>query len=325
MDIEATLTQFEIRLISDEPFIILVIDKLTFTSHNGSKPDCRLALKSVEFGDQMQFVQRLAALLNPSNGPFIELADTSIRAGFRFAISAITMGAFNLMQLAIEVAVALPFDGTPVRCEFGLSDQQHPFLISSGIFGGGGFLQLQLGLDGVQLLQGALEFGVCAAINIGPLQGSGFVVAGIYFRVAKNTSEVCGFVHAHGHMDIFGIISMDVDLYVGVCYLNGSVQGTATFSVSVSIAFFSETFTMQAQYTFVGSTTNPSSVMIQAPGQSAAAFLVSPEESGAMGRESDAGLAPEAKPEPRDVCPNTWRTELFIDPEKWAKYYNAFA
>jgi len=327
VDIEATLTNFNIQLISDEPFIILVIDKLTFTSHNGSKPDCRLSLNTVEFGSQMQWVRDLAALLNPSNGPFIELADASIRAGFRFAISAITMGAFNLMQLAIEVAVALPFDGTPVRCEFGLSDQQHPFLISSGIFGGGGFLQLQLGLDGVQLLQGALEFGVCAAISIGPLQGSGFVVAGIYFRITKNDAEICGFVHAHGHMDIFGIISMDVDLYVAVCYekqLN-RVRGVATFSVSVSIAFFSETFTMQAEYTFAGSDQKPKTPLLETADKSSEVFLVSPEESSAMALGTNAWGDQGPKPKTRTVCPDASKRELFIDPEKWAKYYNAFA
>ena len=177
--IDAELTSFSIVLIGEDPFITLVIDKLTFTSHNGSKPDVRLTLNTVTFGAAMQFVQDLADLLDPSDGPFIELAADSIRAGFRFAIESMTLGAFNLMQLAIEVAVALPFDGTPVRCELGLSDQQLPFLLSCGIYGGGGFLQLQLGLDGVQLLQGAFEFGVCAAISIGPLQGDGFVVAGI--------------------------------------------------------------------------------------------------------------------------------------------------
>ena len=183
VDISAELTNFAIQLIGEETFITLFIKSLKFTSHNGSKPDVRLTIDHVEFGAAMQFVQDLAAALDPSEGPFIELAGDSIRAGFRFAIASLTMGAFNLMQLAIEVAVALPFDGTPVRCEFSLSDQQQPFLLSSGIFGGGGFLQILLGLDGVQMLQGALEFGVCASISIGPLEGSGFVVAGIYFRI----------------------------------------------------------------------------------------------------------------------------------------------
>jgi hypothetical protein len=333
VDISASLVNFSIALIGEEPFITLVIDSLTFTSHNGSKPDVRLVLNTVVFGAAMQFVQDLADLLDPTDGPFIELAATSIRAGFRFAIESMTLGAFNLMQLAIEVAVALPFDGTPVRCELGLSDQQQPFLLSCGIYGGGGFLQLQLGLDGVQLLQGAFEFGVCADISIGPLVGYGFVVAGIYFSITANSSEVCGFVHAHGHMDIFGIITLDVDLYVAVCYEDGSVQGIATFSVSVSIAFFTETFSMQAQYSFQGSGTSSSNTA--ATHAMAAAmvprFLVAPETDDQLAVDAHDPSPSAKKPKhlPRaphkTIEPGPWQqSNQLVDETIWAAYYNSF-
>ncbi len=329
VDITASLTNFSIVLIGDVPFITLVIDSLSFTSHNGSKPDCRLKLQTVVFGASMKFVQDLAELLDPTDGPFIELAAGSIRAGFRFAIESMTLGAFNLMQLAIEVAVALPFDGTPVRCEFGLSDQQQPFLLSCGIYGGGGFLQLQLGLDGVQLLQGAFEFGVCADISIGPLVGSGFVVAGIYFRITGDDSEVCGFVHAHGHMDIFGIVTLDVDLYVAICYDDGCVQGVATFSVSVSIGFFSETFSMQAQYSFGGSGTknSTSSAMLEMSDRPIEAFLVSPETDSDFAidayLESERSGQPQQDAGPKSICPGPWQQKV-VDERVWAKYYNSF-
>jgi hypothetical protein len=340
VDISASLTNFSIALIGEEPFITLVIDSLTFTSHNGSKPDVRLTLNTVVFGAAMQFVQDLADLLDPTDGPFIELAAASIRAGFRFAIESMTLGAFNLMQLAIEVAVALPFDGTPVRCEMGLSDQQQPFLLSCGIYGGGGFLQLQLGLDGVQLLQGAFEFGVCADISIGPLVGSGFVVAGIYFSVTANSSEVCGFVHAHGHMDVFGIITLDVDLYVAICYESGSVQGIATFSVSVSIAFFSESFSMQAQYSFAGSGggASDSSATLEVSDHPSEAFLVSPGSDNDIAIDAFLASIPartshhQAKtakhlprPPHKTIEPGHWQQlDPLVDETIWEAYYNSF-
>jgi hypothetical protein len=314
VDITASLTKFSINLIGSPSFVIVKIDSLTFTSHNGSSPDCRVSIKTVEFGKDMSFVKSLAEALNPSKGPFIELADGAIKAGFRFAVESLPSAGMTVMGLAIEVAVALPFNGDPVRCEFGISDQQHPFLLSFGIYGGGGFLQLQLGLDGVQLLQGALEFGLVSSISIGPLRGEGFIVGGIYFRIAKNDAKVCGFVHAHGHMDIFGLISLDVDLYVGVCYLNGVVTGTATFSVHVSILFFSEDFSLQASYTFGGSSGGNSEVMLEPymdprfeRGELAnAAFLVSPDDTDPM---------PQA---------TTKVDPVFISKDDWIAYLNAF-
>lgn len=315
VDITAELTNFSINLIGSPSFIIVSFDSVKFTSHDGSSPNCQVAINTVTFGEDMSFVKSLADALNPSKGPFIELLDGAIVAGYRFAIDSIPSAGMTVMNLAIEVAVALPFNGDPVRCQFGISDQQQPFLLSFGIYGGGGFLQLQLGLDGVQMLQGALEFGLVADISIGPLQGSGFIVGGIYFRIAGSNSSVCGFVHSHGHMDIFGIISLDVDVYVSVCYFNGSVVGTAEFTVEVSILFFSESFSLEATYTFAGSGNSsgdgqgqllaPESPA-QSPELSRAAFLVSP---------SDADSVP-PKPPPKDP--------VFVTKAAWKDYLSCF-
>lgn len=316
VDITASLTKFSINLIGSPSFVIVKIDSLKFTSHNGSSPDCRVAINTVEFGKDMSFVKSLAEALNPSKGPFIELAEGAIKAGFRFAVHSLPSAGMTVMGLAIEVAVALPFNGDPVRCEFGISDQQHPFLLSFGIYGGGGFLQLQLGLDGVQLLQGALEFGLVSSISIGPLHGEGFIVGGIYFRIAKNDAKVCGFVHAHGHMDIFGLISLDVDLYVGVCYDNGVVTGTATFSVHVSILFFSEDFSLQASYTFGGSNGGNSQGMLEP-------FLDPPHDTGALAGATFL-VSPgdgDGLPGPQ-VTPNT--EPIFISKDDWITYLDAF-
>ena len=313
-DIDAQLTNFSINLIGNPSFVIVDIDELHFTSHNGSSPDCQVQINAVRFGQDMSFVKSLADALNPSKGPFIELADGGLTAGYRFAIECLPSPPMTVMGLAVEVAVTLPFNGDPVRCSFGLADQQHPFLLSFGIYGGGGFLQLQLGLDGVQLLQGALEFGLVAKVTIGPLQGSGFIVAGIYFRIQKNNSSVCGFVHAHGHVDIFGLISLDVDLYVGICYDKGVVRGTATFSVHVQILFFSETFEMQATYTFSGSnqaaeaSIAPPLLPWQQPQRPQEAFLVSPDAGGNFDSPT----------------PSTTTFPAFIDRTSWIAYVGQF-
>lgn len=253
LNVEAKLTDFSVNLVGAPSFVIVKVKSLTFSSSNLKKSDVRLDIDNVTLGRDMAFVKSLGDLLNPSSGPFIELADACVRAGYRFALPSTTVGAFSLTQLAFEVAVSLPFNGDPVRCQFQISDHQHPFLLSAGIYGGGGFLALHLGLDGVELLQGALEFGLVGGLHIGPVSGSGFIVAGIYFSIGKGDSTVCGFLHAHGHVDVFGLISLDVDLYVSLCYSNGSVIGQATLKIQISIAFFSKTFEFHVQYTFAGS------------------------------------------------------------------------
>jgi hypothetical protein len=55
-------------------------------------------------------------------------------------------------------------------------------------------------------------------------------------------------------MDVLGIVSMDIDLKVSVCYLSGgTVQGDADFEVDIDILFFSASYTFHATYQFQGS------------------------------------------------------------------------
>ena len=257
-NISATLTNFSINLIGSLSFVIVSIDSLQFTSTNGSKPNCKLDINTVTFGQEMAFVEELAALLDPGDGPFIDFADGMLNAGYRFQIPAITVGAFSMMQLRLEVSIGLPFNGDPVRCYFGISDSDNPLLLSVGIYGGTGYLLLRLGLDGVERLEGSLDFGVVAEVTIADvLKGFGEVVAGIHFAIGGGSSEVCGYVHAHGHCDIFGLVSLDVKVNVDICCIqqNGStsVQGDADFSVDIEMLFLSVTYSFNAKYQFAGS------------------------------------------------------------------------
>jgi len=124
----------------------------------------------------------------------------------------------------------------------------------------------------------------------------------------------------HGHMDIFGIISMDVDLYVGICYLEGQVQGTATFSVSVSIAFFSESFSLQAHYGFGGSQNTNDALLEPRPGR-AEAFLIEP-----AGMERRPLVYDDTSPQeaPVGYCRDENNPPQFVDQTTWTAYYNSF-
>jgi hypothetical protein len=314
-NITATLTNFSINLIGDPSFIIITFNSVTFKSESGSKPNCDVKIKNVTFGAAMSFVQELASLLNPSQGPFIEFANGMLNAGYRFAVPTIPVGVFLLTQLKLEVSVGLPFDGDPVRCYLAISEQFNPFLLTCGIYSGGGYLLMRIGLDGVERLEGSLDFGVSAVVNVGPLKGYGEVLAGIHFAVGGGSSEVCGFVFAHGHCDIFGIISLDVKVNVDMCYesdTNGgtSVVGEADFTVDIEILFFSASYTFTAQYTFAGSPRNNSAdeqTHLQVERAKAKAALARGE------------TPPPAKPRTRAVTPN-----YKLDVAAWEEYFDSF-
>jgi hypothetical protein len=314
-NINATLTNFSINLLGDPSFIIITFNSVTFKSESGSKPNCDVKIKNVTFGAAMSFVQELASLLDPSEGPFIEFANGMLNAGYRFAVPTIPVGVFLLTQLKLEVSVGLPFDGDPVRCYLAISEQFNPFLLTCGIYSGGGYLLMRIGLDGVERLEGSLDFGVSAVVNVGPLKGYGEVLAGIHFAVGGGSSEVCGFVFAHGHCDIYGIISLDVKVNVDICYesdSNGgtSVVGEADFTVDIEILFFSASYTFTAQYAFAGSPRNNAAdeqTRLDAERAKAKAALARGE------------TPPPAKPRTRAVTPN-----YKLDVAAWEDYFDSF-
>jgi hypothetical protein len=321
--IDGKLTNFTVNLIGSPQFIGIVFDHLNFSSHSGSKPDCQVQIKRVDLAEALSFVKKLESLLSPKDGPFLELNFNGILAGFRFAIPTITVGAFSLQHLRLIVAVNLPFSGDPMRCEFGVSERDNPFLLSVGIFGGGGFFHMRLGLDGVELLEGALEFGVVAEISIGVATGGGYIMAGIYFSVSKTEAQVCGFVHANGHLDVLGLVSMDIDAYVQICYVKKDgktyAEGEARLIIHIEILFFSADIELHAHYEFAGSDSSSSSGGGANPALAAGRGRV-PESSAApqIAANSDPVRTLKPPPAPGDYCDLGTRAD-------WNRYRRAFA
>ncbi len=261
VNIQGTLNNFTINLIGEQQFISIRFNHLIFTSRSGAGANCEVNIDKVEFSEALSFVKKLQEILSPKDGPFVELKGLGILAGFRFGVPTIAVGAFSLQNLSLSVAVSLPFNGDPMRLEFAISRRFEPFLLSVGIFGGGGFFLMRLGPDGVEKLEGALEFGVVAEISIGIASGGGFIMAGIYFSIEANRSKLCGFVHAHGHLDIIGLISMEIDAFVQVCWIKRDgrnyVEGEARITVKIEMFFFSIEVTLEARYQFEGSPGGP--------------------------------------------------------------------
>jgi hypothetical protein len=251
--VKGLLTNFTIHLLPSARFLSLTFSELLFEARNGAKPVCRPRLTGVVLGDELGYISDLQKLLSPSEGPFVELFERGIRAGYRFGVPTTPIGPFLLTNLRLSVAVELPFTGEPARCRFAISEPARPFLLRSGIYAGGGFLSLAVGLDGVEEITGALEFGVFAEINIGVASGQGFVLAGIYFSFQRDRAKVCGFVHAGGHLDVLGLISMSLYVDVRICYVDGVVKGWAMITVSIEIGFFEIEVDIRAEYTFAGS------------------------------------------------------------------------
>jgi hypothetical protein len=261
-NISANLRNFAINLLPGFSCLRLEFDSVKFESKSGGPLAVDVKLDHVRFKEALSFVQDLAESMNPKNGPFLDIQPSGITAGFRLSLPNLTIGALNIYDLRFYTGAAISFSGAPMRMRFGVSDSSHPFMLTVGILGGGGYFNLELDANGLQRLEAALEFGAQVELDLAVAKGQGYILAGIYYgreisivngrQVTQ--SKLVGFVRAGGELSILGMMSMSLELYVELGWQSsGRVHGKATIRVEIHMLFFHVGVDVSAEYTFVGS------------------------------------------------------------------------
>ncbi len=242
-------------------------------ARSGAKPDVKVLLDPatpLEFDGDLEFVEELRKIIPPDlfgDGPSLDLSPTGIRAGFSFALPPVAVGVFALKDVSLGAALTLPFlDGKPTF-DFNVSERPHPFLLSVGIFGGGGFFHLQLDTAGLKLVEAAFEFGATASIDLGVASGGVHIMAGIYFKLERKEPRhdlaptLIG-LPAHGRLP------ERARPHQGLARVQRSASpttartdkayGRATLTVKVEIVFFSTSVEITVEKAFGGSSGDPS-------------------------------------------------------------------
>jgi hypothetical protein len=253
------IAPFKINLLSEKTnFFTINLEEITFSSETGRGSSYDVKLGEIVLSKNFEFISKLGELLGggePGNGFYyrITLIPPSLEVGYGFGFDIISFGAFTIQNLRFALSFVLPFNNEPARLRFLVSERERPFLISAGIYGGGGFFGITARPDGVELLEGAFEFGAVTAIKFGPLKGQGRVTAGIYFSCGPAGGTICGYVVAFGQGRI-ACFGLSICLRVEVCSRpGGQVDGQASFTVTFRISkFFKVSFGFTATYAFKG-------------------------------------------------------------------------
>jgi hypothetical protein len=266
--VDARLEEFKIVLFPGLEFLTLDIGALTFSSTNGSSPDIKVRDVKVEFGQALEFIKALQESLpfgRKGPGFFIDTAPNGVRLGYRFALPSVTVGAFNLQAITLSAAIELPFDAEPALVRFAFCDFDRPFVLTAGIYGGGGFFAVTTSLDRVKRLEGALEFGAATQLDLGVAHGHASVMAGIYFRtesqvrlaadgtrIETDVSLLMGYVRAGGELDVLGLVSMCVEFFMGLTRQGSHVEGEARVKVSIDMRLYTIDVELTCRREFAG-------------------------------------------------------------------------
>jgi len=242
--INGTLTNFGIQLGSDSPGGVLInFTTMTFAIDNGKKPTFTVGVGPIRFLGALSFVNVLESFLGRFNDPpYVDLQPDHIETGFTLAIPTLPLGPVVLSNLALSAAVVIPFTGEPVLFKAAVSNRDHPFIITYEALGGGGFFALELGAHGITRMEAALEFGGNFALDLGVASGGVYVLVGIYYSrdTGSDTISLSAFYRTGGSVGVLGIATVSIDFYLGLTYTSNpkSLEGEATLTVEISVAFF---------------------------------------------------------------------------------------
>lgn len=292
----ATLSPFNINLFGSEAtrFLTLTMDKLELIVPPGGKLECHTKVLMVRPGKALGFVQNLAAMLGFDSNFNIVPTFNGIFVSYTYASEYQLLGGFVLQNIAFSIGATLPFDNSPVRVEVKLSEKLKPFLISAGIYGGGGFFRIQTRADTVEVLEASFEYGFVGGFGYGVLSGAGRVTAGIYIKLGGKDAVIEGFFCAMGEVDIASLFKAGAALRVSLTYglTSRNMAGVAEYTFSFSIGWFDYEYGVAVQYVKEGDPERANGNSQRAAARPAS-LPAAPAASASSGAATDAALSPQ--------------------------------
>jgi hypothetical protein len=278
--ISASEPAFTLRLFGKAlPVIEVDFSKLVLSVQPGKDPEVVPAIVGMRFDGVLRFVQSLKDAISGSDGvvsgrekspwgvvfaPNLEF----IEVGVSYSLPDIPLGVLTLKNIRFGVSLQVPYffvpgNRRPLLLTFAFASRHDPFLIAVYVWGGGGYATISLRWGGIQLLEIGFEFGLYRQLGGGALSGSIELMVGIHFQVESdpatggNRVELTAYVRARGELTLFKIVTVSLELYMGLTYLAkpgmpGTLVGQARVTLTVSVLFFSASVSYLAEHRFSG-------------------------------------------------------------------------
>lgn len=275
-----SLPPFELRLMGATHFVSIRVAVMEFSARPGHKPDVNVRLEGagqgIEFAGPLAFVETLKQII-PFDGfsdpPYLDISTSGLRAGFDLAIPDLAMGIFALTNVHLGAELIVPFIGESLEFRFFFATRENPFRLQVALFAGGGFFAITISPDGLRVIEASFEFGAAVAMSFVVASGSLSVMAGIYFRLeisgATQQVQLTGYFRARGEVDVLGLISACIELYLELSYLEeggkAKAIGKASISIEVSVCFLSFSVSVSCEKKFAGAAGDPTFVQMMGP------------------------------------------------------------
>ncbi|MEO8122606.1 MAG: hypothetical protein ABI633_01000 [Burkholderiales bacterium] len=259
----AEMHDFALHLFPEAELLELSFDRFMFKAGTSGKPEVDIVLHDIQFKGVLSFVEDIKDLI-PLDGfsdpPNLAVTAEGMTAGFTLALPNLALGAFSITNLSLGADVLVPFIGKAVSIGFSFCTRERPFTIAVVFLGGGGWVGIRASAHGLEVLEVGLEAGACVAVDFGVASGSVSAMLGVYIRLESEKGSVAGYFRLRGEVDVLGLISAAIELYMELLYQppTGKLIGQASITVNVSVIGISKSVHISAQRVFAGSRGDPS-------------------------------------------------------------------
>lgn len=229
---------FKLHLFGSFEAVILNFDGINFQAGSKTGSDFNVLFKRVEIGKNAEFLKQLEEYVSPKGGGvYTRQLDNrpGIEAGYSINLGSFGCGYLSFSNVTLNAGAELPFSKGSAIFKVSIGRPDAPFLISSTIFGGGGYLALLADAKGYVGLEGSFDFGGVFAFGYGPLQGSGQITVGVTFSARRGENAQLGGVYIVRGQASIACFSIAASLVVRLNYANNRMEGEATFSFSFSL------------------------------------------------------------------------------------------
>ncbi|GAA1953598.1 hypothetical protein [Agromyces allii] len=282
--VSCSLPPFTVTLLGSTQFIAIHVTVMEFSVAPGRKTDVNVELadgkegrpQGIEFLGPLAFVETLKEII-PFDGfsdpPYLDVAASGLKAGFDLEIPDLAVGVFALTNIHVGAELSVPFIGESLEFRFFFATRENPFRLQVAFFAGGGFFAITISPKGLKVIEAAFEFGAAVEMSFVVASGSLSVMAGIYFRLEidgdTQSVQLTGYFRARGEVDVLGLISASIELYLELSYRSISgpepgpgddsakAVGKASISIEVSVCFLSFSVSVSCEKQFAGSGGDP--------------------------------------------------------------------
>ncbi|WP_240135382.1 hypothetical protein [Streptomyces sp. MUM 178J] len=226
-----------------KPLLKLQFASLTFTHHSGGPPRIQVGGVEVKFLGELQLLQELGDAVDLNDlTPDIDVTPAGLVAHYSLPLPSVTAGAFVMRDLAVNTEIAIPFDGQPVSVAFSFASRQDPFRLAVLMFGGGGYLELELDHTGLRCLEASLEFGAMLVVDFVVARGEVHALGGVRFELADGEVALTGYLRIGGCIEVLGLVSVSVELCITLAYQSATkaLVGRATLVIEIDLTLWSD-------------------------------------------------------------------------------------